>query len=60
MQEDLQKSDGILDAFSKIVSGKAGYKTVIEKKKEIIKCPECTTILEGTEKFCPECGHKLK
>jgi len=32
-QEDMQKSDAVLDAFSKIVSGgKAGYRTVIEKK----------------------------
>ena len=30
--EEIQKNDDILDAFSRIVSGKPGYKTVIEKK----------------------------
>ena len=37
-QEDLQNSPEFLDVFSKVVSGKAGYKTVIEKKQIIFKC----------------------
>jgi len=57
----LQNSEAIEDAFSKLVSGgKAGYKTVIERKKEPIKCPSCNRILEGDEKFCPECGKRLE
>ena len=36
-QEEMQKSDAVLDAFSKIVSGgRAGYRTVIEKKTYFI------------------------
>jgi len=46
--------------MGKIVSGKSGYKAVIERKKEAVKCPQCNKILEGIEKFCPECGAKLK
>ncbi len=46
--------------LGKIVSGKSGYKAVIEKRKEVLKCPQCSKILEGNEKFCPECGYKLK
>jgi len=59
IQENIQKNDEILDAFSKIVSGgKAGYKTVIEKKPIIIKCKNCQTILDINQKFCHECGAK--
>ena len=46
--------------MGKLLSGKSGYKAVIEKRKEVLKCPQCSKILEGTEKFCPECGAKLK
>jgi rRNA maturation endonuclease Nob1 len=59
---DLRKyenSDAIQDAFSKIVSGKMGYKAVIERKHEPLKCPSCAKLLEGNEKFCPECGAKV-
>ena len=44
----------------KLLSGKSGYKAVIERKKEAVKCPQCSKVLEGVEKFCPECGLKLK
>ena len=48
------------DAFSRIISGgKMGYKTVIERRVEPIKCPKCALVLKGMEKFCPECGEKL-
>ena len=33
---------------------------IIERKKEAVKCPQCSKVLEGVEKFCPECGLKLK
>jgi rRNA maturation endonuclease Nob1 len=56
-----QDVSSVEDAFSKLVSGgKAGYKTVIERKKEPLKCQSCGTILEGNEKFCPECGTPVK
>jgi rRNA maturation endonuclease Nob1 len=60
IQEDLQKSDAILEAFSKIVSGKAGYRAIIEKKPMIIKCTNCQTILDISQKFCHECGTKVE
>jgi len=58
---DYQSADAVQDAFSALVSGgKPGYKTIIERKKDIILCPECTKTLSGEERFCPECGYKLK
>lgn len=55
--QKLQNSEEVLDIFSKVVSGgKPGYKTVIEKKKIIPKCNGCGGLLEGHEKFCPNCG----
>ncbi len=54
-----QDSDSIQDAFSALVSGKKGYKTVIERKKNIPKCPGCSSALSGEEKFCPNCGYKI-
>ena len=54
-----QDSSDVANAFSKLVSGgKMGYKTVIEKKVEEIRCSGCRAKLEGNEKFCPECGEK--
>ena len=60
-QDDIQRNDVILDAFSRIVSGKAGYKTVIEKKKAVNRCRKCNLILDSDRppKFCPECGAKV-
>ena len=58
----LQKEGVIDDAFSKLVSGgKAGFKTIIEKKEPIL-CPNesCKIELEGHEKFCPKCGMKIE
>ena len=58
-QEQIQSSQDFSEVFGKLVSGnKSGYKTVIEKSKKIEKCV-CGTILEGNEKFCPECGTKI-
>jgi rubrerythrin len=53
-----QDAEAIQDVFSQLVSGKKGYKAVIERKKEPVKCSNCGLILEGAEKFCPECGTK--
>jgi uncharacterized OB-fold protein len=56
-----QEEGKVTDAFSKLVSGgKAGYKTVIEKRIEEIKCHGCRSKLEGVEKFCPNCGEKTE
>jgi len=57
----LHDSEGLQDAFSKLVSGgRSGYKTILEKTKPQPKCPSCNITLTGDEKFCPECGTKLK
>lgn len=58
---DLQESEKVAEAFSRLVSGgKYGYKTIIERKKELPRCSNCGFLLEGSEKFCPECGTKVQ
>ena len=59
MQNELNKiqnSDEIANIFGRLVSGKAGYKAVIEVSRPAPKCEKCGKLLEGNEKFCPECG----
>ncbi len=58
MQEEIQRSDKFVDIFSKIVSGKASYKTHIDVKPITTKCKGCNTVLGETQKFCHECGAK--
>lgn len=55
-----QDDPNMANIMGKLLSGRSGYKAVIEKKQEILKCPKCGMILEGNEKFCPECGNKIK
>ncbi len=64
-----QDSSTIQDIYSKIVSGKSGYKAVIERKKELPKCqhcskdmpcPGCIVGMSEEKKFCGDCGHKLR
>jgi len=59
-QQGGKNHEQVRNLLGKIVSGREGYKTVVEKKKKIKKCESCENILEGCEKFCPECGEKLK
>ena len=58
MQEDMQRSSEFVDVFSKVVSGKSGYKTVVTVKPITIKCKGCGIELHQTQKFCHECGTK--
>ncbi len=61
--QELQDSNEVKSTFSKLVSGKDNYETVIEKnkkKRKEIRCDNCRMVLEGHEKFCPECGNKQK
>ena len=55
-----QDCDVVAEAFGKIVSGRAGYRAVIEKNRPPTVCPneQCKVSLTGEEKFCPECGTK--
>ena len=54
-----QDSESIQDAFSALVSGKKGYKTIIERKKPNPKCNKCGRQGAPEEKFCRECGGKM-
>src|SRR3989338_1162555 len=59
---DLRKYEdpaSIQDAFSKIVSGKVGYKTVLERKKIPPKCIKCGRGGDEEQKFCSQCGGKM-
>lgn len=53
-----QNSESIEDAFSRMVSGKLGYKTIIERRPDVIFCPKCNKSLGEETKFCPDCGSK--
>ena len=58
-QEEMQKNDAVLDAFSMLVSGgRSGYKSVIEKKPILYFCKSCKNQIGKAQKFCDECGAK--
>lgn len=59
-QKEGAEQDKIKGIMGKILSGRDGYEVVEEKKEEIIRCKNCEQILEGHEKFCPECGSGCK
>ncbi len=56
---EIQRNEDFVDAYSKIISGKSGYKAVIEKKSVIIKCTGCGRQFDDGVKFCSECGTKV-
>ena len=56
---DQMNSDAVAEAFGFLLSGKKGYKTVIERKVEPIRCSGCSVVLGDNVKFCPECGTKV-
>ncbi len=56
---DQMNSDAVADAFSFLVSGKRGYKAVIERKVEPLRCTGCNIVLSDNVKFCAECGTKV-
>ena len=49
----------VAEAFSFLISGKKGYKAVIERRVEPVRCTGCSIILKDEVKFCPECGTKV-
>ncbi len=59
--QEIQQTDAFADVFGKLISGRAGYKPVIEKKTEVLMCKECKTpLLVQKQKFCHECGKKME
>jgi len=57
-QQDEGEQEKIAKIMGKMLSGRSDYEAVIEKKKEILRCKGCDWVLQGGEKFCPECGGK--
>jgi len=55
-----QNPESIQDIYSKIVSGKLGYKAIIERKKPIPKCIGCGRGGDEDQKFCSQCGGKME
>lgn len=59
--QDVNTKEGsrVADAFSQIVSGKKGYKAVIERAKPKPKCSKCGRGGDEEQKFCSQCGGKM-
>ena len=55
-----QDNLAVQDAFSKIVSGRPGYKAIIEKRVIPPKCVKCGRGGDPEQKFCPQCGGQMK
>ena len=56
---EFQDSAQMQNILGKLVSGKSGYKSVIDKTKPVAKCSQCGKVLDDSWKFCPECGNKI-
>ena len=56
MSEMQRNQDAVASLFGRLVSGRAGYKAVVEVSKPPLRCSKCSIVLEGVEKFCSECG----
>ncbi|MBS3085005.1 hypothetical protein J4411_03795 [Candidatus Pacearchaeota archaeon] len=58
---EIQSSESFSDALGKLLSGRAWYKPVIEKKTEVLICENCNTpLLIQKQKFCHEFGNKIE
>jgi len=59
--QEMQETGAFAELYGKLISGKAGYKPVIEKKQEILMCKRCMTpFLIQEQKFCHECGMHIE
>jgi rRNA maturation endonuclease Nob1 len=58
--EEMQKSEELSNIMGRILSGKSGYKAVIETKIIKVRCSGCEMIYEAPVKFCSECGTKIE
>ncbi len=59
-QQEGEDQDKIKSIMGKILSGRDGYEAILEKREDVKKCKNCDNVLEGHEKFCPECGSSCK
>lgn len=57
---EIQSDASFSDALGKLVSGRSGYKPVIESKQVIVRCKNCNKIMDDCQKFCDECGTKVE
>lgn len=58
--QEIQKDASFSNALGKLLSGRPGYKPVIETKQIIAKCKQCGKIMDDSQKFCDECGAKVE
>jgi len=56
----IQKDASFSGALGKLLSGRPGYKPVIETRQVIIKCKTCGKIMDDSQKFCDECGARVE
>jgi rRNA maturation endonuclease Nob1 len=57
---EIQKEASFSNALGKLLSGRPGYKPVIETKQIIVKCKNCGKIMDDSQKFCDECGARVE
>jgi rRNA maturation endonuclease Nob1 len=57
---EIQSDASFANALGKLISGRPGYKPVIESKQVIVRCKKCNKIMDDSQKFCDECGTKVE
>lgn len=57
--QEIQKDESFSSLLGQILSGRAGYVPVIEKREIIVRCKQCQIIVEKEWNFCPMCGLKI-
>jgi rRNA maturation endonuclease Nob1 len=60
IQSNAMNDPNFQNALGKLLSGRQGYKPVIETKQVVIKCKGCGKVLEDCQKFCHECGTRVE
>jgi len=55
-----QDGEDIQDAFGALLSGRPGYKPIIERRIDPVKCDNCGKMITDSSKFCPSCGTPVK
>ena len=60
IQGNASNDPSFQNALGKLLSGRQGYKPVIETRQVIIKCKTCGKIMDDSQKFCDECGARVE